>query len=215
MRVDSCPEYAPRRVPSQLRGQRRVAALLHAAAAVIADAGYDAATMAAIAARAGASIGSLYQFFPNKESVTHALRVKYGEEARGLWASLEDGTVALSIDELVARLINDMIVFLDDRPALFALLDAPGQMHDLSIRNQLRQRLGRILRLTDPYPSREKAAMLASIALQIMKGMNELYLESGRQQSKRMVEEFQRALACYLKLGLAVSESPSERRKRK
>ena len=215
MRVDSSLQYAPRRVPSQLRGQRRVTALLHAAAAVIAEAGYDAATMAAIAAQAGASIGSLYQFFPNKESVTHALRLKYGEEARTLWASLEDKTSALSIDELAARLVNEMIVFLDDRPALFSLLDAPGRMHDISIRNQLRRRLAHILCLTAPFPSREKAATLAAIAIQIMKGMNDLYLESGPEKSKRLVGEFQQALACYLKLRLAVPESPMNGRKRK
>ena len=49
------------------RGRERVAALLAAAATVFAERGYEAATMTEVAARAGASIGSLYQFFPTKE----------------------------------------------------------------------------------------------------------------------------------------------------
>lgn len=42
---------------------------MEAAAAVIAEKGYEGATMAEIAARSGTKIGSLYRFFPNKESL--------------------------------------------------------------------------------------------------------------------------------------------------
>ena len=68
----------PRRIPRQPRGRRRVSQLLDAAAAVISSVGYDAATMTAIAAKAGAPIGSLYQFFPNKEAITHSGRAAEG-----------------------------------------------------------------------------------------------------------------------------------------
>ena len=59
----------PRRRP----GKERVAALMEAAASVIAERGYEAATMAEIAARANALVGSLYHFFPNKEVLAEAL----------------------------------------------------------------------------------------------------------------------------------------------
>lgn len=59
----------PRRRP----GKERVAALLEAAAKVIAEKGYEVATMAEIAAHAGALVGSLYHFFPNKEVLADAL----------------------------------------------------------------------------------------------------------------------------------------------
>src|SRR5689334_19652309 len=71
---------SPRRKPRQKRGERRVADLVSAAAGEFAEVGYDAATMSAIARRAGASIGSLYQFFPNKESLARALRTQYAQE---------------------------------------------------------------------------------------------------------------------------------------
>ena len=54
-----------------------MAGLLEAAEAVIAEIGYEAATMSAIAERAGAAIGSLYQFFPSKACITQALRTEY------------------------------------------------------------------------------------------------------------------------------------------
>jgi len=65
-----------------------VAGLLNAAAHVIAETGYEAATMSEVAERAGASIGSLYQFFPNKEAVTQALRSNYSHQIEELWVPL-------------------------------------------------------------------------------------------------------------------------------
>lgn len=58
-----------RRRPTQARSQRRYDAIVAAAAASFADFGFDATTMEGIAARASTSIGSLYQFFPNKTAL--------------------------------------------------------------------------------------------------------------------------------------------------
>ena len=53
-----------------------MSALLAAAAAVFVERGYEGATMTEIAAQAGASIGSLYQFFPTKPLIAEALHVQ-------------------------------------------------------------------------------------------------------------------------------------------
>lgn len=58
-----------RRRPTQARSQRRYDAIIDAAAASFADFGFEATTMEGIAARASTSIGSLYQFFPNKRAL--------------------------------------------------------------------------------------------------------------------------------------------------
>lgn len=63
----------PRRRPSQERAQATVAAILGAAAEVIASEGYAAMTTNKVAARAGVSIGSLYQYFPNKQAILVSL----------------------------------------------------------------------------------------------------------------------------------------------
>ncbi len=60
------PSSRLRKLPTRLRGEVRVRALLEAAEAVFAKHGYDGATMSAIAQQADAPIGSLYQFFPSK-----------------------------------------------------------------------------------------------------------------------------------------------------
>src|ERR1700684_4433432 len=64
-------------LPKRQRGKQRVAELLAAGAEVFAEKGYAAATMTEIAARAGAPIGSLYQFFPSKEALAGSLVQSY------------------------------------------------------------------------------------------------------------------------------------------
>ena len=64
---------APRKQPRQLRARATVEAVLDAAVDVIAERGFSDVSTNAIAERAGISIGSLYQYFPNKDAIVVAL----------------------------------------------------------------------------------------------------------------------------------------------
>lgn len=66
-------QLAPRKIPQQQRAQFTVDCILSAAESIINKSGYDAATTNHIAEVAGVSIGSLYQYFPSKESIAAAL----------------------------------------------------------------------------------------------------------------------------------------------
>jgi AcrR family transcriptional regulator len=79
---------APRKTPVQSRSRERVERILDAAAHVFADVGYEAATTDAIAERAQASIGSLYQFFPNKQALFDAVASRHLERASALFDAL-------------------------------------------------------------------------------------------------------------------------------
>jgi AcrR family transcriptional regulator len=70
------------RAPVQRRGQQRVDAILDAAEAVIAEVGVEAATVQAIADRSGASVGSLYHFFANKDAIVEGLAERYNHTVR-------------------------------------------------------------------------------------------------------------------------------------
>jgi AcrR family transcriptional regulator len=79
----------PRRRPSQARARSKVEYLLQAAAQVFRAEGYSATTNR-IAERAGVSIGTLYEYFPNKEALLLALAERHVTEAeRGIGAALE------------------------------------------------------------------------------------------------------------------------------
>lgn len=70
-----------RKEPKQLRSRQMVKRLLDATATCVAELGLDNTTTNHIAEQAGVSIGSLYQYFPNKESLVEAMLEKLGSEA--------------------------------------------------------------------------------------------------------------------------------------
>lgn len=71
----------PRKRPVQQRSRFTVDQILEAAARVFAERGYAGATTNHIAERAGVSIGSLYQYFPNKDTILVALHKRHMESA--------------------------------------------------------------------------------------------------------------------------------------
>jgi AcrR family transcriptional regulator len=70
----------PRKSASQKRSRVTVETLLDATARVLTREGYDRASTNRIAATAGVSVGSLYQYFPNKEALVAALVARHNRE---------------------------------------------------------------------------------------------------------------------------------------
>jgi AcrR family transcriptional regulator len=68
------PAISPRKQPQQARSNELVAATLQAAVQVLAKEGAQRFTMARVAEKAGVSLGSLYQYFPNKAAILFRLQ---------------------------------------------------------------------------------------------------------------------------------------------
>jgi AcrR family transcriptional regulator len=73
-------DASPRKHPTQQRAQATVDAIIDAASQILIAFGYDKTTTARVARRAGVSVGSLYQYFPNKEALVAALIDKHAGE---------------------------------------------------------------------------------------------------------------------------------------
>ncbi len=84
------PEDQPllRRTPSQRRSRERVERILNCATALIAQNGSDAMRMSDVAEMAGISIGSLYQYFPDKSAIIRTLAERYNAQSR---ACIQEG----------------------------------------------------------------------------------------------------------------------------
>lgn len=99
----------PRKRPRQRRSLATVEAILVAAAETFVSAGFEHATVHAIADRAGVSIGSLYQYFPNREALLVALIEKHTDasllELEHALASAE----AMPLDEAVRLVVSSMV----------------------------------------------------------------------------------------------------------
>jgi AcrR family transcriptional regulator len=82
-----------RKSPKQERSRGLVEAILHAAAQVLAEDGAERFTTARVAEKAGVSVGSLYQYFPNKAAILFRLQSEEWRQTLALLrAILEDRT---------------------------------------------------------------------------------------------------------------------------
>ena len=96
----------PRKAPRQARSAATVDAILEASAHILREGGLGALNTNAVAERAGASIGSLYQYFPNKDAIlTELIRRKRQimlDAIRAAARETEGKPFARAIDRLVA-----------------------------------------------------------------------------------------------------------------
>ncbi len=188
---------AARRVPQQRRGQKRVSALLGAASEVLADRGYEAATMSEIAERANACIGSLYQFFPNKESIGCALHIQCGEEIEQRWAPLLAQTTPGGLDDLFDRLIDVTVDYIDTHPVLVALQQAQKSHWNEKLRKRLERQIARFYLARTRKLDKSTADIYAAVSMQIIRSCGQHYLQAPRKKRKRIVDEYKFLLRCY------------------
>lgn len=204
MSMASGMSTASRRIPQQERAERRVEKLLDSAAEVIAANGYEAATMTEIAARAGASIGAVYQYFPNKEAIVRALRAKYGDELEQRWTLLDEALGEMPLEQLVSHLVDGIVQFTEEHPAYFPLRDAPvSYKRDQSARDRLRERFANVFRRRNRSLLPEEALRIANVALQIVKSMTVLYADAKARERQELVREYKVVLLRYLESRLA------------
>jgi len=87
------PQISSRKQPQQARSTELVAAILQAAVQVLAQEGATRFTTARVAEKAGVSIGSVYQYFPNKASILFRLQADEWKQTTDMLRSiLEDTT---------------------------------------------------------------------------------------------------------------------------
>lgn len=121
--VELTPAAQPlRRAPKQARAQQRVSRILDAAEDLFVEVGFDAATTNQIAARANASIGSLYEFFPNKQALAQALADRYVEQLGALIEERMVNEPAWTGEQLVDSIVNALDGFWRRHPAVVPLL---------------------------------------------------------------------------------------------
>lgn len=86
-------QIASRKQPKQARSAALVAAILEAATQVLSEEGAARFTSARVAEKAGVSVGSIYQYFPNKASILFRLQVdEWMQTTRMLRNILEDAS---------------------------------------------------------------------------------------------------------------------------
>ena len=94
------PRISSRKHPKQTRSAGLVAAILEAAVRVLAEEGAQRFTTARVAEKAGVSVGSLYQYFPNKASILYRLQSDEWKETTEQWRVILGDTARPPLDRL-------------------------------------------------------------------------------------------------------------------
>jgi AcrR family transcriptional regulator len=185
--------------PKRERGKQRVAALIDAGAELFAEKGYEATTMTEIAQRAGAAIGSLYQFFPSKEALAEALFNRYAERAAASFARVEELAPGRTARELADLLIDYKLALRTDRDATIALSSSVAGIVERRkpLGDALRGRIASILRAANRDLREDEAAAAAVIVSQVMKIVPAL-AATENERPLSLIAEARKLLALYI-----------------
>ena len=121
---------ATRKQPRQARSTRLVEDVLQAAIQVLASEGAQRFTMARVAERAGVSVGSLYQYFPNKASVLFRLQHDEWRQTHDMLCAILQDTRKTPPERLRTAVHAFIRSECDEAPMRIALDDAAPLYRD-------------------------------------------------------------------------------------
>ena len=140
---------ARRRTPRQERSRATVEAILDASAQVICEDGFEKASTNRIAKRAGVSIGTLYQYFPNKLALMASLIDRHTEELMTVIGRQLLSLVGVPLEEAVRQLVYTMLEAHRVNPELHRA--CVEQLHHVGMVDQVRDVTRRAAALVRAY----------------------------------------------------------------
>jgi AcrR family transcriptional regulator len=163
----------PRKSPVQRRSAQTVEAVLEAAARILETHGLAGYTTNAVAERAGVSIGSLYQYFPNRDALTVALIER---ETAQLVADIDAASLLAGSRDCVQAMVRAAVAHQMRRPELARLIDFEERRLPLGERNQrvadtIHAALVDALTGKTEAPELDDASLVARDLLAIVRGM--------------------------------------------
>ncbi|MEV6643035.1 TetR/AcrR family transcriptional regulator [Amycolatopsis sp. NPDC051371] len=109
------------RVPRQARAREKLARVLEAADRLLAEEGVEALTTTRVAAAAGVSVGTLYQYLPDRDAITEALAEGYLARLEDLMTAFADQAAKETWDDPVALLVDAFAALYRAEPGFRAL----------------------------------------------------------------------------------------------
>ncbi|AJO80128.1 TetR/AcrR family transcriptional regulator [Pseudomonas sp. MRSN 12121] len=195
----------PSRSPKQTRGHDRVTAILDACAHLLVSQGVASLTMHGLAREAGTSIGSLYHFFSDKQSVFDALGQRHIDAFEQITANLlaiDPATwVESSSQEVIERMSMPIMEYLEAHPDLLLMISptfTPGQLQAPTIQARIEETYHRMLALRLPAASAAQLNAYVAAMRGLPIGLFQVALENSQLKSILLLQEVPRALTAYL-----------------
>ncbi|MGQ0467528.1 MAG: TetR family transcriptional regulator [Sporichthyaceae bacterium] len=192
-----------RREPMQRRSVARVQRMLDAAQELTAEIGYDALTTTLIAERAGVSIGSLYQFFPDKQAVVRAVALRNLEIFSDRLTALVRSRRLANWWELVSAVIDQYVDMHQRIPGFRAIRF--GDVADLHLLDPERDNgvvvADRFVELISPFvdlKATEALRLDLTIAVRIADSLTRYAFERDPMGDTEVLEETKRVVKVHL-----------------
>jgi AcrR family transcriptional regulator len=201
----------PRKSPVQARSAASVGAILEATIQVLLSIGKERLTTTRVASRAGVSVGTLYQYFPNKGALLQAALKRHLDAVTDAVEQVCREQKGKSLDQMATALIN---TFLDakmkDAKASVALysvssdVDAGRIVRQMGVRSN--QAIAGML-ATAREPLTRDPQLVASMLQVSMAGVSRRLLESNAPE--KQFDIFRRELVFFVKAYLKACSPPT------
>lgn len=193
-----------RRTPRQRRSQQRVRNIIASTGELLDEVGYSKLTTNAIAQRAETSIGSLYQFFPNKDAVVSQLVQGYRKELHEfLDSSISIGMARSSLHELVSVVVDGIEELRQRSPGFGSMLwlrrhDIASEETTIQLDKDIMEPLNQLLANAYPEVSEERRQLCMQVATESTKALLSKVATADSHRQAAMREELKRMLGLYL-----------------
>ncbi|ROS62116.1 TetR family transcriptional regulator [Frigoribacterium sp. PhB160] len=197
-----------RNEPVQARSSARLTGLLDAAASIIDEIGYERLTTAMVAERAGASIGTVYRYFPDRIAVVDALALRCMQRltARVVEAVSHDDVTDWR--QAVDLVVDAKVEMYRTEPGFRAIRfgDVPdlGAPQQAPVSSPLADSVLRLLVERFDVVADERTELAVQVVVEIGNGLLARAFVAGGRGDERFVEECRRVVTSYLEPVLTV-----------
>lgn len=192
-----------RRRPQQARSRARVERLLEAADAVLASEGYEALTIRRIATRAEVPVGTLYQFFADKQGIVDALAMRYLEQFTGVVADVVARAERERWTDPVQVLLDGFIELYRSNPGYLSIwtgrhLSPRVQRADDENNAMIADGIRRVLIAQLGLPDDEEVARACMVAVRVSDALLQYAFRHGPEPDTQVLTEMVQLQRLYL-----------------
>ncbi len=174
--------FEPRKSPVQARSTTSVNAILEAALQVLLDVGKDRVTTTRVAQRAGVSVGTLYQYFPNKSAILQAALRNHLESVAGVIEQVCLHERGNALSQIVSRVVDTFLeAKMRDLKTSIALYSVSSDVDGSRIAREVGGRINKTIAsalATAREPLNKDPQIVASLIQGAMAGVSRRILES-------------------------------------
>ena len=188
-----------RKEPRQARSKATVDAIVQAGARVLGDQGWAGFTTNKVAEVAGVSIGSLYQYFPDKLSLIEAVRSHHFEDVLRVIRKAMDRE--RPVRQFAEALVDGMIDAHLEHPALHRVMldEVPGEANSRIAHDSFRaEYLSRYAAAIAPYRRIAKRQRIAEVLSSAVEGVIHNAARRGQLRAPELKRELVHLICAYL-----------------